>query len=62
MSALQEGDVVRLKSGSIPMTVTKVGSNPMGGGSAVVWTQWFDREQKLQTGEFNPVTLEKSRS
>lgn len=54
------GDTVRLKSGSLPMSVEQVGQK-MGGGDAVwcVWSEVAGGKQKIQRDTFPPIVLEK---
>jgi len=51
------GDVVRLKSGGPPMTVTQVGIRHMTG-QMTVWCTWFDAKNTPQDGTFPPAALE----
>jgi uncharacterized protein YodC (DUF2158 family) len=54
---ISEGDVVRLKSGGPPMTVTEVDS---GLGQRLVFVVWFDSNNELRSGTFPAGTLEKN--
>jgi uncharacterized protein YodC (DUF2158 family) len=45
VSQIRPGTVVQLKSGGPFMTVTDMEDNQ-------AWTEWFDKDEKLQKGKF----------
>lgn len=51
MTFVQEGAVVRLKSGGPEMTVHHIGDNHM------AYCQWFLDNGELKTHHFNPLAL-----
>jgi uncharacterized protein YodC (DUF2158 family) len=54
----KSGDQVKLKSSGPQMTVKiqyRAGTGPV---SEVVLCQWFDKEEKLYSGEFAPDSLD----
>jgi len=58
MSDIQVGDVVMLKSGGPPMTVTEI--SPIGeSGTKYVWTEWFDEKQNAKKGDFSLTSVSK---
>ena len=61
IDSFKPGDVVMLKSGGVPMTISKVGFDRTSvGGHPVpdsVWCHWHDREGRHDQGEFHPDLL-----
>lgn len=54
MATFNVGDVVQLKSGGPKMTVH--GNGHYDGNNLLC--VWFDKDQKIQSGDFNPSALE----
>ncbi|MEX0447805.1 YodC family protein [Xenorhabdus sp. SGI246] len=52
------GDVVTLKSKDKAMTIAGYSTNVDKDGYNLVICQWFDRDDRLQTGEFSYLMLE----
>jgi uncharacterized protein YodC (DUF2158 family) len=52
---MQVGDIVKLNSGGPPMTVTRIENHP--NGDVMVYTVWFDKEDRYSTGTFLNVCL-----
>jgi uncharacterized protein YodC (DUF2158 family) len=50
------GDTARPKSGGPLMTITEVGRDHANG-TPVVWTVWFDKDQKEQKGYYPAAVL-----
>lgn len=55
---LKIGDVVRLKSGGPPMTITDVGQDH-DDGKPVVWVSWFDEKKQVANGYFPAESVER---
>lgn len=53
-----KGDVVRLRSGGPPMTVTSVGEAHMSS-TMSVWCVWFDEKGEQKSGTFPIEAVEK---
>lgn len=49
---IKAGDVVQLKSGSLPMTVTETNDQ-------LAWVVWSNPEQDIKSGHFEKVALTK---
>lgn len=53
-ASFSAGDVVQLKSGGPPMTVTKILNGRDG---IMVFVSWFNEQGKLEHGRFAPDSL-----
>jgi uncharacterized protein YodC (DUF2158 family) len=62
MTSFKTGDVVRLKSGSVPMTVSGIAKEAyMGTQVGDVFCQWQDSKQEIKNATFHPDMLEHDR-